>query len=414
MNRRTYLTTAAGISAVAFAGCAELDNPDESDDDDEPSDGDASDNGDEGDDETGGVEEFDDFEDLDDWETIEGSLSADEDRYYTGSQSAHLEAEADGRVTIARELSDSEDFSGMSPGLAVESGSLSDLLIQLFDDDGDLIAFRSEIGELSFERTNFGVAEADDDADMDEVSEIQITMLGGEDDGREIWIDNLHFVPRPDDGMVMIQLDGGYENHYTEALGILEEYDYPATAFVPPGRIRENEQAEGDRLTEEQLEELADADWTIASNTHNAQNPTGLDDDEQEDAFADAVEWLEDNGYEDGAKCVSYPTGRYNERTLELCAEHHELGFAGRYGVGGYATNPTLCPRVSDPSAGEVEQLLEWTAELGGITSLAYFELDESLEEFENAVEAISEYEEGGEITVIQPETVENEYVIND
>ncbi len=413
MNRRTYLTTAAGISAVAFAGCAELDNPDDDDDDDDDNGDEPTDDEPSEDDETTGVEEFDDFEDLDDWETIEGSLSADEDRYYTGSQSAHLEAEADGRVTIARELSDSEDFSGMSPGLAVESGSLSDLLIQLFDDDGDLLAFRSEIGEVSFTRTNFGVSEVDD-AELAEITEIQITMLGGEDDGREIWIDDLHFAPRPDDGMVMIQLDGGYESHYTEALDILEEHDYPATAFVPPGRIREDEEAEGGRLTEEQLEELADADWTIASNTYNAQNPTGLDDDEQEEAFEDAVEWLEDNGYEDGAKYVSYPTGRYNERTLELCAEHHELGFGGRYGVGAYATNPALCPRVSDPSAGEVEQLLEWTAELGGITSLAYFELDESLEDFEEAMETISEYEDDGEITVIQPEEVEEEYVIDD
>ena len=69
-------------------------------------------------------------------------------------------------------------------------------------------------------------------------------------------------------------------------------------------------------------------------------------------------------------------------------------------------------PRVVDPDLEDAEELLERTAELGGITTLCYYGLeDESAERFEETMEMLAEHVSAGDIELIQPHDLESEYM---
>ncbi len=406
MNRRTYLGAAA---AVALAGCSSTEEAEnETPEDGSAEDGTASDDGAE-------VTAFDDFEDISEWDVPIGTLSADADRTYTGSQSARLESgDGDDQVRVVRDLETPRDLSGTRPALALATEEQADIVVQLLDEDGDRIDFRQRIHtDTSLVQCNFGIDTIDGEPDWSAVSEVQIIRWTGEDDKGAVWVDDLRFVDAPETGQVMLQFDGGYETDYTRALPILEEYDFPAVSFLTTGRIREADGDEGEHLVRDQVTALADAGWTIGSHSAHGADLTDLSSDrDPETEVSDAVAWLEDAGFESGARYFSYPYGRYDGATLEAVTAHHDLAFAGRYPSQGAAANPYLCSRVTAPDADEARSILDLTAERGGITSLAFGELDDDAEStLAETVDYLAELESAGELEVILPSDVEDTIV---
>ncbi|ELY86675.1 polysaccharide deacetylase family protein [Natrinema altunense] len=406
MNRRTYLGAAA---AVALAGCSSTEEAEnETPEDGSAEDGTASDDGAE-------VTAFDDFEDISEWDVPIGTLSADADRTYTGSQSARLESgDGDDQVRVVRDLETPRDLSGTRPALALATEEQADIVVQLLDEDGDRIDFRQRIHtDTSLVQCNFGIDTIDGEPDWSAVSEVQIIRWTGEDDKGAVWVDDLRFVDAPETGQVMLQFDGGYETDYTRALPILEEYDFPAVSFLTTGRIREADGDEGEHLVRDQVTALADAGWTIGSHSAHGADLTDLSSDrDPETEVSDAVAWLEDAGFESGARYFSYPYGRYDRATLEAVTAHHDLAFAGRYPSQGAAANPYLCSRVTAPDADEARSILDLTAERGGITSLAFGELDDDAEStLAETVDYLAELESAGELEVILPSDVEDTIV---
>ncbi|QLG48759.1 polysaccharide deacetylase family protein [Natrinema halophilum] len=399
MKRRTYLSAAF---ATALAGCSSS----------EESDGEGPD-AEQRSNENGTAVAFDDFENLDAWDAPLGTLSADESRTYTGSQSAKLESGSDNQFRIVRELSEPADLSGMRPCLAVSTEHEADMVVQLLDEDENRMVFRQQVHRgTPLVQTNFGVDTVDGEPDMSAISEVQLLRWTGDDDKGAVWVDDLRFVSTPDVGKVMLQFDGGYETDYTHALPVLQEYDYPAVSFITPGRVREDERATGDHLLREQLDELADAGWTIASHSMHGLDLTSLSDRDPESEIRDATEWLEDEGFEDGAQYFAYPQGMYNGDTLEFVAEHHDLAFAGLYPSQGFATNPHLCSRVDGPDAGTAQSMLDLTAEVGGITSLAFGQLDDgSRSALAETIGHLNELESAGDLEVIGPSEMAESFV---
>lgn len=416
MRRRTYLATATGATATGVAGCIGLGDSDADEDtdgyDEETEDGPPEF---EGPDDDGTL---DDFENLEPWTVVSGAMMADDERAATGEQSVSLETGTDDEeARIVRELSDPIDCSTVNLGLAVAAEDRITPMIQLFDGEENVIDFRASVDEGSvLRRCNFGVARMDGSVDLSEITEIHVAFRSDDETEHELLLDDLYAVPRPDDGQVLLQFDDGHESIHDEALPILEEYEYPATAFVPTDLIREDDDAEGDYLTEDHLEDLDDAGWTIASHAANGQLLEDYDDDELEDQITESREWLEDEGYEDGARYFSYPNGRYDEASLELVADTYDVGFAAGEPVQGHVVDAARYPRVFDPDVEDVEEHLERTAELGGITTLTYFtfEEDESIERFEETLELLEEFVEEGELEVIEPEDLETQYAIDD
>jgi peptidoglycan/xylan/chitin deacetylase (PgdA/CDA1 family) len=448
MDRRTYLATATG-AAIGLAGCTELGGPGESnstdehaDDGDEPNgnaaDTDEHDESDKDEDYPDLVGTFDDFEDLDEWWEWQdiGTLEADTDRSYVGSQSALLTSspEDDGQVRVRRELDEPIDVREVAPGLALETDTDGGIVrIQLQDEDAHYVEYSQRLlGGMPLTHHNFGITRVRGDPDLSEVVVLQVIRWFGngeseaeDGDGEELdleesgdvdgrqWVDDFHFVPRPTSGKVMLQFHGGYESHYTDALSRVEEYAVPATAFVPPGRLRESDAAEGDRLTHDQLAELADEGWTIGAQSANGQRLGSVDSDRVEDVVVDPVDWLADEGYDDDGRFFAYPGSQYTEESYDLVREHYDLAFAGRSESQGYAGNPHLCSTVGAPDPDEVTGILDWTVEWGGITTLAFYGLEDerTLESLEETLAALDERASAGELDVITPVEMADEYV---
>ncbi|MDG5760445.1 polysaccharide deacetylase family protein [Natronococcus sp. A-GB1] len=435
MDRRTYLAIGA---ATVLAGCTELGGPGEPDTSDEraddggtePSDEtpDDDENSEDGDEEGDSEDEeefpelvgtFDDFEDLEEWWEWQdiGTLEADSSRASLGSQSALLTSSADsrGQVRVRRELEEPIDVREVAPGLDLATDTDSGVVrIQLQDADAHYVEYSQGFaGGTSLTRHNFGITRIRGEPDLSKVVVLQVIRWFGDDTEGRQWVDNFHFVPRPTQGTVLLQFHGGYETHYTEALPRLEDAELPATAFVPTARLRENEAAEGDRLTREQVDDLAAAGWTIGAQSANGQPLDGVDPNALEDAVVDPIDWLAEAGYGDGTRVFAYPGSTYTDESVELVRDNYDLAFAGRSRSQGYAGNPHLCSMAETPDPDDAADLLEWTAEWGGITAIPFYELDgeSALEALEETVRALEEYLEAGELEVITPAEMAEKYV---
>lgn len=425
MRRRTYIASATALS-VGASGCLGLgeggpgeenETTNETDTEDvseEPVETEGNDSDEEPADESIALETIDDFEDIAAWDVAIGSLSGVDEPVYEGSQAALLEASgAEEQVRISRLFDEPIDLSGMSPGLAVRSEETVVPVIQVIDADGDRIDFKQEVDGGPFVRANFGIGAVEGDPDLSEVAQINVVAWIGEERSARLWIDDLYAVERSEEGIVLLSFEGGYETTYTNGFPVLDSYDLPATVFVPTDRVRGGDHHEGDRLTEDQLDELQGAGWTIGSYAAHGLDLTALEGDRTpESELADAVEWLEENGYEDGAGYLAYPNGEYDQEVYDLAEEYYDLAFVGRYPAQGSIVNPSLASRVPDPSADEASRALEWTAEYGGITVLSYFALEESLGAFESAVEQLADLEGSGDVRVALPPDLESEYVV--
>ncbi|SDQ57774.1 polysaccharide deacetylase family protein [Natronobacterium texcoconense] len=431
MKRRTYLTTTtATVTGLALAGCmgdeADEEDPDVEDGDDP---GDEEETEEEPEEEEEEVEEesdsdlvgtFDDFEDLEPWIAFQdiGSIEADTDRYYDGSQCARLEpSEEDGQVRVRRSLDEPIDIRGVAPGLAMTSNRRGMVRIQLQDADGDYVEYSQQVMEdMPLTRKNFGLTRIRGDPDLSEIHVLQIIRWFGDDAEGQMWVDDFHFVPKPDTGKVMLQFHGGYESHYTEAMSVLQEYDLPATAFVPTDRLRADIAVQGDRLTYDQVGELASAGWTIGSQSAQGIHLGDVSPNELESNVTDPIDWLEEQGYEDGARFFAYPGSEYTEESYDLVSENYDLAFAGQAECQGYASNPHLCSLVANPEPDEAVTKLDWTAEYGGITSLAFYALEEesSIAALEEAAARIDALVEQGDLEVITPAEMADEYVYED
>lgn len=393
MKRRVYLTTAA---AAMVAGCSALSDSETADEDGDGDDGDGS--SDPIDEELGA---FDDFEDLSQWTVMEGSLTADQERVYTGTQSARMDAaESDERIMIKREFDTPRDLSSAFPALAFASDHTVNPTVQLTDTDGDRLLLRCAVNAAGpFVHRDLGIVDVAGEPDLSSVAHTKISVWAG-DRELSLWCDDYRLVGRPDTGRVLLQFPDGYESIATEAAPVLDAHDYPATVFVNTNYV----DGEG-RLSRSDLESLQDDGWTIASQGADNAPLTQRDAAGQEDQLSSAAMWLEDHGFD--SAYFSYPLDGYDESALELVDEYHDLAFVGGFAGHGQLANPALAPRATSPDADEVATLLEWTAEYNTITTLSYSDLEDgTLTAFEAAVSKISELESEGELEVVSPSDV--------
>ena len=448
MRRRTYLTSVTVTTlGLSVAGCVGSDGEPGDDDgepgdddrtDDEPSVPDSTDDGheepdDDGDDELDDVDEepdddepddeadllgtFDDFENLGAWDAVVGTLEADSGLAFAGTQSARLTAtESEEQSRIRRVLSDPIDVTDVVPGLALSTTDVANVVIQLHDADGDFLQFQQHVrGSAPFFRQNFGHTGVSGEPDPTEITEIHVLDWTGGREG-ELWIDDLHFVPRLTTGRVMIQFQGGFETNYTRAFPVLEAHDLTASTAIATDRMREHDAASGDRLTEAQLAELVDAGWSVGTVGANHRQLHRVDSDEVASHVLDPLDWFDERGYD--ARYFAFPGGRYDERTYELVAEHYDLGYAGRFRSQGWASNPYTITRISGDvgqrnlDAEAMIDAVDWTAAHGGITTIVFYQLDDAdVAALEELAAHLAPLVATGDLELLSPGELADEYV---
>jgi|AntDeeMetagen192_2_1112575.scaffolds.fasta_scaffold00102_19 peptidoglycan/xylan/chitin deacetylase (PgdA/CDA1 family) len=403
MKRRAYLVTAA---AATLGGCSALtdsDTSDEPDDDDGNGDSDSPEPVDED------PGSFDQFDDLSMWTVMEGSLELDAERAYVGEQSGRMEAtEAEQRVMIKRRFDQPRDLSDEFPAMAFATEQDVDPIVQLSDTDGNRLLLQCDVPPgLPFARYDLGVIGTDGDPDLSSIAHIKISALAGNGESVTLWCDDLHFVSRPDTGKVLLQFDGGRASTATRARSALSDYDFPATAFVPTDYVDGS-----GYVSQGQLETLQSEGWTIASQGTSSGSLAGRSESTQRDRIQGAIEWLESNGFEDGAGYFAYPLNRYDETTMSLVEEHHDVGFVGGYGGHADLLNPATAPRTVGPSADEAKQLLDRTAQFRTITTLSYADLSGATGmALEETLFHLSDLESAGDLEVVGPDDIASNHI---
>ena len=115
---------------------------------------------------------------------------------------------------------------------------------------------------------------------------------------------------------IVITFDDGFESAYTIAYPIMQQYGIKGTVYVNPAWVG----APG-YLTLEELTILHNAGWTIASHTWDHPFLPELSGEEVTTELQTAINWLNNNGFQDGAYHLAYPYGGYNDTVLEVCSQ---------------------------------------------------------------------------------------------
>ena len=134
------------------------------------------------------------------------------------------------------------------------------------------------------------------------------------------------FMPNPTkytNGVVTFSFDDGYQSQYTAARAKLDQYGFPATAFIVVSYL-----GSSGRLTLAQLQALRDhSGWEVAphatSGTIHGNRLTTLTEEQLEAEFTELRAWFSANGFEPNV--FAYPGGEYNSAVLKK-AQRHFIG----------------------------------------------------------------------------------------
>lgn len=136
-----------------------------------------------------------------------------------------------------------------------------------------------------------------------------------------IWFEDLPYVDRIEKP-VILTYDDGYLDNYTDLFPILQKYGVKATVFVVTGTVDYNPRV----LTTEQIREMSSS-GLVSIQSHTATHPylRGQSREVQEwELVQSKLELAAITGKEPTVIC--YPSGSYDEVTLELAKEHYSMG----------------------------------------------------------------------------------------
>ena len=115
---------------------------------------------------------------------------------------------------------------------------------------------------------------------------------------------------------IVITFDDGFESVYTVAFPIMQQYGIKGTAYINPAWV-----GSPGYMTLQQLTALHNAGWTIANHSWDHPALPQLNEAEMIDEIQTAINWLNNNGFQDGAYHFAYPFGQYNNLAIQVCSE---------------------------------------------------------------------------------------------
>jgi peptidoglycan/xylan/chitin deacetylase (PgdA/CDA1 family) len=119
-----------------------------------------------------------------------------------------------------------------------------------------------------------------------------------------------------DEDPVVITFDDGFESTYSIAFPIMEQYGIKGTVYVVPTWI-----GYPGYMTLAELTILHNAGWTIASHTWDHPVLPDLTSAEVTTELQSTIDWLNQNGFADGAYHLAYPFGQYNNNVVQVVSQ---------------------------------------------------------------------------------------------
>jgi peptidoglycan/xylan/chitin deacetylase (PgdA/CDA1 family) len=458
-SRRTFLAV-VGAASVGLAGCSDDDNGADDDGetgDDEPETDDDG-NGEEGDDaeeETPdepedvtapGIEHgtlVSDFsDDIDSWISMtgEGLVDGDSDEALVGDTAAlirgggeragvfrsfqdfdaedqhvsfavKLEEPVGGRVNVEmlapyqsdsvitrrRIPSDLDDWMRMDVGYTQDRGE---------PDFGDIQEMRIWVDAAAEDDEVDDDEEVADDLDDDEIDEeIEDADEDGDDEVEEedidetvrFLVDDLRSTPAADNGQVIMTFDGGFESHYETLFDIMEDRDLQGVIGIVPPTVNV-----GGRLTIDQMREMRDAGWDMASFPLRSDPLPEMDTGEKQQVIEGDQSYLEGRGFEDGARTFLAPYHRVDAESLEIIREVHDcsMTFGGTPNAAPPA-DPHMLSRINATDMNAVEQFTELAERHNQLLVLRLTEVGDDGDLDEDDFEDLLDYLEESDLDMV-------------
>lgn len=149
-----------------------------------------------------------------------------------------------------------------------------------------------------------------------------------------IWFEDLAHV-EDYDKPVILTFDDGYDDNYTELFPLLQKYGVKATVFVIAGSVGNNHKA-----TAEQIREMSDSGLvSIQSHTYNHGYLDEMDEATQDYELGETQRCLTRLTGKI-PKILCYPTGRFNDLTVEVAQRYYDFGIKMVGGLYNTSDNP--------------------------------------------------------------------------
>lgn len=161
------------------------------------------------------------------------------------------------------------------------------------------------------------------------------------------------------DNAIVITFDDSYENNFTTAHPILQEFGYPYTIFISPGSI---DRGDGPLLSWQQIKQMSDDGVLVANHAmwheHMAIPDKGESPSQWRERMKHSILAAEDKIAQHTGqrhKWLAYPFGEYSAELEKLVQELGFIGIGQQSGAIGNATALTRIPRF--PAAGQYADL---------------------------------------------------------
>ncbi len=129
--------------------------------------------------------------------------------------------------------------------------------------------------------------------------------------------------------VVWLTFDDGNEDFYTIAYPILKKYKAKATNNVITGFVKKGNAG---NLTVKQMKEMMTHGMSFQSHTVNHPDLSVTDKATQKAELTDSIDFLEDK-LNTKVNTIAYPSGRYNQTTLDLAKKTYKLGLTTNEGL---------------------------------------------------------------------------------
>lgn len=129
--------------------------------------------------------------------------------------------------------------------------------------------------------------------------------------------------------VVWLTFDDGNEDFYTIAYPILKKYKAKATNNIITGFVKKGNAG---NLTVKQMKEMMTHGMSFQSHTVNHPDLSVNDKATQKAELTDSIDFLEDK-LNTKVNTIAYPSGRYNQTTLDLAKKTYKLGLTTNEGL---------------------------------------------------------------------------------
>lgn len=142
--------------------------------------------------------------------------------------------------------------------------------------------------------------------------------------------------------VVWLTFDDGNEDFYTIAYPILKKYKAKATNNIITGFVKKGNAG---NLTVKQMKEMMAHGMSFQSHTVNHPDLSTTDKATQKVELTDSIHFLE-NKLNTKVNTIAYPSGRYNQTTLDLAKKTYKLGLTTNEGLASAKDGLLLLNRV--------------------------------------------------------------------